>query len=205
MKSKGKASQRVAQAPPKPTRRLLASSSTSSGTGGSDDEPESRSGSKDGGGGDRAKMLAALQAHSRALLGIDGPEDAESSTHAQKRLKRSNRESDDQEEGFEDGDMEEYQTDDGWGAEDDFVSDSEDGLSDIALDTDQLPTSKVAAAAAAMVGGAVSGRKVPEVVYAPQTSSNTDILSKAERRAFLVCPLCHFLASRMNEYVKSDR
>lgn len=62
-------------------------------------------------------MLAALQAHSRALLGIAEQDDeAESSTMAQRRAALSDVDDED----------DEGMSDDGWGAEDGMVSDSED-------------------------------------------------------------------------------
>jgi hypothetical protein len=74
----------------------------------------------------------------------------------------------------EDG-AEEFQSDDGWGAEDDFVSDSEDGVegSDEAMVADRGTTAA----------------KVPEVVFAPSVKGSLDVLSKAEKRAFLVSPI----------------
>lgn len=140
-------------------------------------------------------MLAALQAHSRSLLGIDGPEEAESSTQAQRRLSRSSSDEDgDDLDGDGDGDDDdeaEFQSDDGWGAEDDFVSDSEDGLEDITKPISQKEKEKE------VVVKSAERSKVPEVVFAPQTSNSSDVLSKAERRAFLVCsiyPQCHTIA-----------
>lgn len=70
-------------------------------------------------------MLAALQAHSMALLGI-GPSDTgnqagESSSMAQRRAMASSDEDEDADEDDEDG-----MSDDGWVAEDGMVSDSED-------------------------------------------------------------------------------
>lgn len=105
-------------------------------------------------------MLAALQAHSRSLLGLDGPDEAESSTQAQLRPKDTSGED-------ESGDEFE-QSDDGWGAEDGSVTDSEEDD----MENPQLPV--------------VAEPSVPEVVFAPQTRSELDVLSKAERKAFLV-------------------
>jgi hypothetical protein len=68
-------------------------------------------------------MLAALQAHGRAMFGLAGPEDAESSVQAASRSLGSGRSEQDSE-----GEGEDYQSDDGWAAEDGFVSDSEDEL-----------------------------------------------------------------------------
>lgn len=69
-------------------------------------------------------MLAALEAHSRKLLGIaDEEEDdetvAESSAMAQRRAVISHGEDEDDED-------EEEMSDDGWGAGDGMISDSED-------------------------------------------------------------------------------
>lgn len=111
-------------------------------------------------------MLAALQAHSRALMGLDGPDEAESSKQALQRQSDNSSDVDD------DGDeAEEFQSDDGWGADDGFVTDSEEDDLD-EQDTREADT-KVA--------------RVPEVVFAPQARSGTDdALSKAERKAFMV-------------------
>jgi hypothetical protein len=132
-------------------------------------------------------MLAALQAHSRALLGIDGPEDAESSIQAQRRLSHPSDDEEEEEceddEDDEEEEGEEFQSDDGWGAEDGFVTDSEDGLGDITgTGNPNVKTTKK------VVEDSGKKSKVPEVVFAPQTNNSVDVLSKAERRAFLVCP-----------------
>lgn len=77
-------------------------------------------------GSDKAGILAALEAHSRALLGLDQDTEgsAESSAMALKRAAEdlSSEEMDDED---SDGDLGEME-DDGWGAEDGMVSDSED-------------------------------------------------------------------------------
>jgi hypothetical protein len=86
-------------------------------------------------------MLAALEAHGRAMFGMAGGEAAESSSQGRLRLAQESgngqsleqddeedeSESDDEGEGEdEDEDDEGFHTDDGWGADDGFVSDSED-------------------------------------------------------------------------------
>lgn len=144
-------------------RPARASPSASGSRSGSDDEDDS--------GDDRAAMLAALQAHGRAMFGLDAPE-AESSTQAQRRAAASS--SGGSESGEEDDDDSdedegaEYQSDDGWGADDGFVSDSEE--------------EEVLGAAEEVERVA----KVPEVVFAPTGGSGAAIMSKAERRAFMV-------------------
>ena len=121
-------------------------------------------------------MLAALQAHSRSLLGIDGPEEAESSAQAQARSAQDSSDEDGKGVGEdEDEEAEEFQSDDGWGAEDDFVTDSEDGeVESSEMEVRQAPKE--------------TKSKMPEVVFAPQNNSSMDVLSKSERRAFLVSP-----------------
>jgi hypothetical protein len=165
----------VQQRKPKLARPARDSSSASVSQSGSDDEDES--------GDDRAAMLAALQAHGRAMFGldVDVPE-AESSTQAQRRAAASSSggsEPDEGDEGDTDGDGgAEYQSDDGWGAEDGFVSDSEE---------DEV------FGAAEQVERVV---KVPEVVFAPTGGSTAAIMSKAERRAFMVGPATPCITSR---------
>jgi hypothetical protein len=101
------------------------------------------------------------------MFGFDGPDEAESSTQAQARASRSvsgsQAGSDDQ-----DGDGGGFESDDGWGEGDDMVTDSEDEL-------EAVVETKV-----------VKPAKVPEVVFAPTQISSTVMLSKSERRAFLV-------------------
>lgn len=70
---------------------------------------------------DHEAMLAALQAHGRAMFGVSSLGEAESSSQAIRKGSGSASEID-----AEEG--EEYQSDDGWGAEDGFVSDSADEL-----------------------------------------------------------------------------
>lgn len=75
-------------------------------------------------------MLAALEAHGRAMFGFGVAAPAESSAQAAKRAQASSSdEGDSDEEGGdwedeEDDEVDEF--DDGWGAGDDFVTDSED-------------------------------------------------------------------------------
>ncbi|ORY24214.1 hypothetical protein BCR39DRAFT_547545 [Naematelia encephala] len=114
---------------------------------------------------DRAAMLAALNAHSRTLLGIATEDSAESSEQGRRRM-ASLSGSEDEEVDDDDESGDEYQSDDGWGAEDGFVTDSEDeGMK-------EQETSKQKAS-------------VPEVVFAPVSGTVSSALSKSERRAFL--------------------
>ena len=95
----------------RPSKRPRSSSSDVS----SDDEHQ--------GSTDQSAMLAMLLAHSRMMLGIDGPDEAESSTAAQRRngsasdgIQSGSEVSSNEEEEDEDDeeDEEEYQSDDGW-------------------------------------------------------------------------------------------
>jgi len=75
-------------------------------------------------------MLAALEAHGRAMFGFDGPEEAESSEQGRKRLSgtsESGEESADLQE-EDDDDAEAFSSDDGWGEGDEMVTDSEDEM-----------------------------------------------------------------------------
>lgn len=92
----------------------------------SSDSSESDASGSDHDGDGQAAMLAALEAHSRAMLGFSlgkaGP--AESSAQGSS---ESESEGDSSNPVMVDSDDEdEYFTDDGWGAEDGFVTDSED-------------------------------------------------------------------------------
>jgi len=130
----------------------------------------SSSGSEESEDDDKSAMLAALEAHSRAMFGLDGPDEAESSSQAQRRLSPQSGDADEDEE-------DEFQSDDGWGAEDGFVSDSEDGLESESESLPQLEMGKKVEPA----------RKVVEVVDSSIGRGGTsDVLSKAEKRAFLV-------------------
>ena len=84
---------------------------------------------------DRAAMLAALEARGRAMFGINGPDDAESSYQGGRRCASSGEpsadEEDDESEADEDedeGEGEDFVSDDGWGEGDEMVSDSEDEI-----------------------------------------------------------------------------
>ena len=122
-------------------------------------------------------MLAALQAHSRAMFGLDGPDEAESSTQAQRRLSPTLNE--------DDGD--EFQSDDGWGADDGFVSDSEDEGEDDDEDMDDLEVKMMKAVEP------VRPRVVEVVDDSTGLRGNSDVLSKAEKRAFLVGSISTFV------------
>ncbi|EAL23039.1 hypothetical protein CNBA8060 [Cryptococcus deneoformans B-3501A] len=114
----------------------------------------------------KAARLAALEAHSRALLGLP-PMPIESAS-----VDNDSEEDDEDEENEEEeGTGEEYISDDGWGAEDGFVSDSEDEFAN--------PQSKASSS--------TSTSRVPEVVFDPSTAGSGPSIpiSKAERRAFL--------------------
>jgi hypothetical protein len=128
----------------------------------------SSSGSEESEDDDKSAMLAALEAHSRAMFGLDGPDEAESSSQAQRRLSP-------QSGAVEEDEGDEFQSDDGWGAEDGFVSDSEDGLeSEPVMKVEKEKKSEPV-------------RKVVEVVDSSiGRGGGSDVLSKAEKRAFLV-------------------
>ncbi|WOO78548.1 uncharacterized protein LOC62_02G002095 [Vanrija pseudolonga] len=125
---------------------------------------------------DKAAMLAALEAHGRAMFGFGVAAPAESSSQAAKRAQQSSDEEEDSDEeggaweDEEDDEVDEF--DDGWGAGDDFVTDSED----------EFATSSKATAAAPP---APVTKRVPEVVFAPTGSTSSTLISKAEKRAFL--------------------
>lgn len=121
-----------------PPPRRMSSSSGSSG--------EDENGNDDD---DKAAMLAALEARGREMFGFSMP--AESSAQGAERDSGS------------DDDEGEYHTDDGWGADGPFVTDSED----------EIDEPKAAPKPA-----------VPEVVFAPTTGDGSPF-SKAEKRAFL--------------------
>lgn len=72
-----------------------------------------------------AARLAALEAHSRALLGLP-PMPTESASEDDDSEAEDDEDDEDEENDEEEGTGEEYISDDGWGAEDGFVSDSED-------------------------------------------------------------------------------
>ncbi|WVN89522.1 uncharacterized protein L203_104747 [Cryptococcus depauperatus CBS 7841] len=113
----------------------------------------------------KLRQLAILEAHSRTLLGL--PLTTESSEGCSKTRTKVN-ESENQ--GAEVEVVEEFQSDDGWGAEDGFVSDSEDGFQDGSHKATFSSTPCV-----------------PEVVFDPSIANSTAqmSISNAERRAFL--------------------
>ncbi|KAL1407499.1 hypothetical protein Q8F55_006932 [Vanrija albida] len=121
---------------------------------------------------DKAAMLAALEAHGRAMFGFGVAAPAESSAQASKRAQESSDEGSDGDDAadFDEDDDEVDEFDDGWGAGDDFVTDSEDEFA---------PSSKAPAAPAP------APKRVPEVVFAPTGGSSSTLISKAEKRAFL--------------------
>ncbi|KIR68915.1 hypothetical protein I314_00015 [Cryptococcus bacillisporus CA1873] len=116
----------------------------------------------------KAARLAALEAHSRALLGL--PSMPTESVGMDDESEGEDDE-DDKNEEEEEGTGEEYISDDGWGAEDGFVSDSEDEFTNGQLEA----------------SSSSSTSRVPEVVFDPSTASGSSSMpvSKAERRAFL--------------------
>lgn len=142
--------------------------SSNSGSGSESDEA-----SETGGSNDQAAMLAALEAHSRAIFGLDGPDEAESSAQAQRRASASSGGNEDED---QDDDGDEFQSDDGWGAEDGFVSDSEDELHE------EMPSTGRSKRDSPVV-------RVEEVVFTPTGRRNLDVMSKSEKRAFLVGPI----------------
>lgn len=121
-------------------------------------------------------MLAALEAHSRSLLGLP-------STSAEASGSGSGSSSDD--DGDEEGDNneEDYddEFDDGWGADDAFVTDSED---EFAAPAKKAKKSKSTATTAASTSAEPAAPKVVEVVFAPTTGGRTEI-SRADKKAFL--------------------
>lgn len=111
------------QAVRKPSKRPRADSTSASSSGSSTDGDD-----------DKAGMLAALQAHNRAMLGLDGPDEAESSAQGRRRMSASGSDASDDGDSEDDGDGDEdeeedaegFSSDDGWGEGDEMVSDSED-------------------------------------------------------------------------------
>ncbi|WWC98159.1 hypothetical protein V866_005050 [Kwoniella sp. B9012] len=164
-KGKGKAK---ALPPLKRPRASTPSSSHSSAQSDSEDDEGSVHGN------DKSAMLALLEAQSRAMLGLAPlPTQGESST-ASKGKERALEESDhDSESGSvldddEEEEGEEYISDDGWGAEDGFVTDSED---EFGIDQEALEE---------------QASKVPEVIFDGGVGSKRDMgMSKAERKAFM--------------------
>ncbi|WVF65375.1 hypothetical protein IAT40_000102 [Kwoniella sp. CBS 6097] len=182
-KGKGKAN---ASAPAQlVSNRPRGSRSTSSS--GSEDNASSDGQEDEGEDIQKQAMLAMLEAQSRAMLGLDVAPQAESSAQARKRLSSSiiDGEGDEDEmegEGEDSDDDEEF--DDGWGgAEDGFVSDSEDEFAQ--PQAQRKPQSKSMKTPGSIISSSSTSR-VPEVVFAPSTSSRSDsAMSKAERKAFM--------------------
>ncbi|WVQ70483.1 hypothetical protein IAR50_000002 [Cryptococcus sp. DSM 104548] len=139
-----------------------------SDSGSSEDE----SGDEEDGEARRAAQLAALEAHSRALLGL--PPLPTASRPADDDIS-GEYDDEDQESGEEEGEGEEFESDDGWGAEDGFVSDSEDEFAVQAPTTQQSKPNTPA----------TETSNVPVVVFDQPSAASTSTLSKAERRAFL--------------------
>ena len=120
--------------PAKKARTVPSSSSTGNAT----KNPTSGSKAADGPSPDRSEALAALEAHSRMMLGLlggggsdkeddeeDGNDEAESSAMAARRLAAGH--GSPSEDGSDDGEDDDgFTSDDGWGAEDGMVSDSEE-------------------------------------------------------------------------------
>ncbi|WWD21397.1 hypothetical protein CI109_105882 [Kwoniella shandongensis] len=158
-----------------PSKRPRAASTSSSGSNDeSDDDVDAAS--------ERQAMLAALEARSRAMLGLEPIPEAESSTQAQRRRSEASdsgivgtSEVDSDEE------AEDFSSDDGWGAEDGFVSDSEDELAAVAKNGKSKSVIKTTVAPAQPT--------VPEVVFDDTLSGRTKrdpmSMSASEKRAFL--------------------
>ena len=125
---------------------------------------------------DKQAMLAALEAHGRAFLGL-ASDGAESSAQGARRASASLIAEEEEEDR---DDFHSDDADDGWGAKDDFVSDSEDELSA----TGAYPCRFLILLVEGMASRSVPA--VPEFVYAPLNPSTPGAPSKAERRAFLV-------------------
>lgn len=167
VKGKGKATPAIKQV--KKSKRPRAASTSSSG-----------SSSENDGADDKAAMLAALEAHGRAMFGFSAPEDAESSEQGRRRLSEEMSGVPSDSSGDE---GEEYESDDGWGEGDEMVTDSEDeemSGSVITLGRFTILTKP------GRLTEDPAAPTVPEVVFAPTSYSKSDELSKGERRAFLV-------------------
>ncbi|ODO10339.1 hypothetical protein I350_00934 [Cryptococcus amylolentus CBS 6273] len=143
-------------------------SDSHSDNGSSDDESD---GEEDGE-ARKAAQLAALEAHSRALLGLpplSPPSKPDDDDHVDSAEQESEEEAEDDE-----GEGEDFESDDGWGAEDGFVSDSEGELTAQASTTKSKPTTPP-----------METSNVPVVVFDQPSAASSSTLSKAERRAFL--------------------
>lgn len=156
------------------------SSSSESGSGGvhggdSDDSDEDDDDEDDDlTAEERQFLLEKLMAHGRAAMGLDEPANGESSEQGRRRLSRS----EDNASGSQndEDDEEEEDSDDGGGLDDSEEDDDEGPELDDGW-TGGVPVQPE------------PRRIVPEVVFAdaPGARKETDQLSKAERRAFLVC------------------
>jgi hypothetical protein len=154
-------------------RAASPSGSSSSGSAGGDD--------------DRAAMLAALEAHGRAMFGFDGPEEAESSEQGRRRLSGTSESGTGEEEDSDDDDAEAFSSDDGWGEGDEMVTDSEDEMI-VASKPGKLWKLCMSSLAYFLAIKSVAPvSRVPEVVFAETTTGKSEAISKSDRRAFLVC------------------
>lgn len=180
VKSKGKGKAK-AKAPPPPS---LGPSSSGSGSGsGSDSDSDEGSDAEDGAGEDKAAMLAALEAHSRALLGLPSTS-AEGSGSGSGANSASG--SDSESEGGDDDDDYDDEFDDGWGAGDAMVTDSEDefapSLPKRKASKPSKPSQPFQPPSAA--APPPSAPAVVEVVFAPTSGGRTEV-SRADKKAFL--------------------
>ncbi|KAK8843950.1 hypothetical protein IAR55_006742 [Kwoniella newhampshirensis] len=135
---------------------------------------------------ERQAMLAALEARSRAMLGLDPAPRAESSKQARKKMRAGTASlsgsDDDEDEDSDGGDVEAFSSDDGWGAEDGFVTDSEDELVGQAKGHNSRSVIKTT----------VEPRRplIPEVIFDDNVSGRSKkepfSMSPVERKAFLM-------------------
>ncbi|CAK9781486.1 hypothetical protein CC85DRAFT_306746 [Cutaneotrichosporon oleaginosum] len=157
--------------------------SSSSGSGSGSD-------SESGEGDDRAAMLAALEAHTRSLFGLDVAES--SAQGAARSVSESESESGSAEEAEEEDYDDEF--DDGWGEGDAFVTDSEDEMDfDAMMNNAKKAKAKKGkgkakekeAAAPKSAPTAIAPSPAPvEVVFA-ETGRPAMAISSSEKRAFL--------------------
>ena len=165
------------QSQPRQSKRPRSASHKSSSEGEPDEDAQH----------EREAMLAALQAHGRAMFGTSHFDAGETSDQGRQRFSISpNLGNDDDEEG------EECHSDDGWGAEDGFVSGEDGFVSDSEDDFNSGALGKSgydAAVTILTIGFPVVPSQVPEVVFAPSSTTSQTIMSKADRRSFLVSRL----------------
>ncbi|WVQ85778.1 hypothetical protein IAT38_007945 [Cryptococcus sp. DSM 104549] len=186
-RNKGK---EVARPSKRPRYDGASSDGESSGSGGSSSGSESED-DEDGEEDEeeqKRQMLAALEARSRALLGLEPVASGSGSGSGAKRSAGVEGSSDESGDDSEDSgvallededDSDDFHTDDGWGAEDGFVTDSEDEFAQVVANTKASSKKREEAAGE-------SASKVPEVVFdGSATAKSSAPLSKAERRAFL--------------------